>query len=105
MRTNPEYALLAYRKAILMEVISLIRQRHLSDEGADKPLYAEDVFHADAQVPRENFAQYVQELEVERADLERKLFTFELTQKQTKEQKPNVPQRPPSSKQQKQARR
>lgn len=81
MKTNPEYAKLAYRKTILTETVALLRRNFVPDDVTEQPLrtlVCEDVFQVDAVVPVEGFADFVEELEEQIKSLGHEMKQFEL---------------------------
>lgn len=80
LRTNPAYAHLAYRKAILNRTITFIRRTYLGDELTDpkEVLICEEVFPQDAQIPQEAFQHYLEELNEEAAAINVELSKFQL---------------------------
>jgi len=105
LRTNPVYAHLAYRKAILTRAAVFIRRTYLGDELTDpkEVLVCEDVFPQDAQIPQEEFQHYLEHLNEEIADVSRQLSRFQLVAPLTqgnheqKRTKSSVQQRPKDS--------
>jgi hypothetical protein len=81
-KTNPAYASLAYRKAILQWVSSSIRNRLLGVTG-DPPeaLLCDDVFPVDAEVPADELVEYIGELNEEEARLGLEMNKFEFTRR------------------------
>jgi hypothetical protein len=80
MRPNLAYLSVAYRKAIIAEVIALLTRRYLPDDSGDAPaiLVCEEVLHRDARVPREAFCDFVAELQEEQSTAESELRKFEI---------------------------
>ena len=80
-RTNPVYAKLSRRRAILGHIASLLSSDYTSVMGSDEPekfIIAEDVFPEDNPVPEEEVQEIIHELELE-ADqirLEQLKFNF-----------------------------
>lgn len=81
-KTNPAYAALAYRKAIVQYVAENIKARFIGVTG-DPPerLMCEEVFPVDAEVPVEDIAQYYTELAEEEAKIDLEMGKFEFTRK------------------------
>lgn len=82
VKTNPVYASIAYRKAIVTATIALVRRQFCIDDSgkARAALVCEEVFHVDAQVPEEEFLNFLNELEDERAKLDLQLRRFTLVE-------------------------
>jgi hypothetical protein len=82
IKTNPAYASLAYRKAIVQFVSSAIRTRLIGLTG-DPPekLMCEDVFPVDAEVPAEELVDFVRQLAEEEAKLDLEMGKFEFTRR------------------------
>ena len=81
MKTNPDYARIAYRRAIIGEIISGLRNDYMSldsDEPA-KVMQCAQVFPEDAEVPQSALISVVTELEQESEALRIELSKFELT--------------------------
>lgn len=82
-RTNPVYAQLAYRKAILGEVITFLTNTFTTaynDEPA-KTIVSEDVFREDSDVPLEDVGGYILELQQEEESLRLELAKFEFVKR------------------------
>jgi hypothetical protein len=78
-KTNPAYAALAYRKAIVQYVAENIKAQFIGVTGEPpNRLMCEEVFPVDAEVPVEDIQQYYAELgeEENRLDLELNKFEF-----------------------------
>jgi hypothetical protein len=88
MKTNPAYAHLAYRKAILTETIALLRRKYTPDHTDDVPkrLLCEEVMHCDAEVPQEEINEFLGELEAGRAEIDLEMKKFEFVRKDAKPQ-------------------
>lgn len=83
-RTNPAYAELAYRKAIVGEVIQLLRNGYTAAYGdePEKEIVSEDVFREDSTVPEGVVVDFIQDLERQEADLELELNRFEFVKRE-----------------------
>lgn len=82
-RTNPAYAHLAYRKAVLGRVVQFLSDEFLartSDEPKDVVL-CEDVFRDDSEVPMGNIEEYIEELQQEEESLRLELSRFEFVKR------------------------
>lgn len=81
IRTNPAYANLAYKKAILDHCVTLLQTEFTRAYGDDEPnqfVLSEDVFREDSQVPEEEIIEFISELQ-ERSEsikLQMRKFTF-----------------------------
>jgi hypothetical protein len=78
-RTNPVYAKLAFRRAIVVHVASLLNSDFTSSMGSDEPekvIHAEDVFPEDNPVPEDEIQDYVNELELEDEQLRLEMLKF-----------------------------
>jgi len=84
-RTNPAYAALAYRKAVVRALVNHLREDYmaLSSTAPNKELYSDDVYKIDSLVPPEAIQGIVEELEQEEqcVKLEMAKFTFDLQEK------------------------
>lgn len=78
-RTNPAYAFIAYRRAILKHVTALLTRDYCSlpNEEPAKHIYSDEVFLCDREVPSEDIGQFIEELEREDAKLLLDLNKFE----------------------------
>lgn len=82
LRTNPAYASLAYRRTIVHQTITYLKREYVGlDEDPKQTLLCEEVLAADAQVPVEEVAQYLGELEQEKHRLTLELGKFEFTRR------------------------
>jgi len=82
MKTNPAYASLAYRKAIVQFVSSSIKTRLLGLTGEPtERLLCDDVFPVDAEVPAEELVDFIGELNEEEARLDLEMNKFEFTRR------------------------
>lgn len=82
LKTNPAYAHIAYQKAMTQETIALLETRYLKADGSEpKPVYCEDVFQADSEIPEEEILFFVRRLHQQKADLTLELQKFEFTRR------------------------
>ncbi len=89
IKTNPAYAYLAYRRAIVQDIIAHLQNSYLGGRGDDpqRKILSDEVFHVDAEVPREEIENYVGELMQKDAHLELEMAKFEFSKKDEDEQK------------------
>ena len=88
IRTNPAYAALAYRRTIIHNAIIMLKREFVGmDSDPNKKMLCEDVLAVDSEVPAEEIAQYVEELEQEHHSLTLELGKFEFTRKNQNEPK------------------
>jgi hypothetical protein len=81
-KTNPAYAAIAYRKAIVQYVAEHIKGQFIGVTGEPpNRLLCEEVFPVDAEVPVEDIQQYYAELAEEEGKLDLELNKFEFTRK------------------------
>jgi hypothetical protein len=80
LRTNPAYAHLAYRRAIVVKLLDYLREEYLTLSSAEprNELICDEVFSADAVVPAAEITLVAEELEQESEHLRLELgkFTF-----------------------------
>jgi len=78
-RTNPAYAFIAYRRAILKHVSALLTRDYCSlpNEEPAKHIYSDEVFTCDREVPSEDIGLFIEDLEREDAKLLLELNKFE----------------------------
>jgi hypothetical protein len=82
VKTNPAYAALAYRRTIIHSMIIFLKRDFVGlDAEPSKKLICEEVLAADSEVPVEEIAQYLEELEREHHNLTFELGKFEFTKK------------------------
>lgn len=83
LKTNPIYAVIAYRKAILQEAISLVQRQFIGAGGAEPRdhIVCEDVFSIDSQVPVEEIQQFVHDLQAQKLQLELEMNEFDFGRK------------------------
>lgn len=101
VRTNPAYATLAYRKAAIKASITYLQREYIGvDADPKQQLICEEVMPVDAEVPIEDIAEYVEELEREHRDLELEMgkFTFQKREDTDGKKQPRSSQKPRGSK-------
>jgi hypothetical protein len=78
MKTDPEYARIAYRKSIVSELKDHLRGRYLalSSVNPEDTILCTDVFSQDSNVPVEEVQAVVEELEQEEESLRLQLARF-----------------------------
>lgn len=78
-RTNPAYAHLAYRRAILQHVTALLLRDYIAPNGNEpnEAIYSDEVYRVDAQVPATDIGKYIEELQAEDAKLLLEMNKFE----------------------------
>lgn len=82
VRTNPAYASLAYRRTIIHQAITYLKREFVGvDEDPKQRMVCEEVLAVDAEVPIEEVASYLQELEREKHELTLELGKFEFTRR------------------------
>jgi hypothetical protein len=84
-RTNPAYATLAYRRAIVHAMVTHLREEYmaLSSSSPAKEMFSEDVFREDSQVPTEAIQQVIEELEQEGEHLRLELAKFKFDKQES----------------------
>jgi hypothetical protein len=84
IKTNPAYAYLAYRKAIIQDVIAYLQNEHLGATGTEpkRKIVSDDVFHVDSDVPREEIEQFLGEMLQKESHLELEMAKFEFKMKE-----------------------
>jgi len=90
IKTNPAYANLAYRKAIIHNIIYRLKRDCVGDSALPPKdtIVAEDVYAVDAEVPIEEIALFIEELVDQKEALELEMAKFEFVKKKpTPEQK------------------
>jgi hypothetical protein len=92
IRTNPAYAYLAYRKAILKHTINYLLSDVVGANGyAPKTtLVCDDVFREDSDVPPEEVLTFVEQLQQEEADLQLEMNKFDFRKPDAQPQSPKV---------------
>jgi len=83
-RTNPAYAALAYRKAVLHSVVTFLDRQFLSPSGvaARETMFSDEVFQIDGEVPQLDISQYMEGLVTEMEIISLEMAKFEFTRKQ-----------------------
>lgn len=82
IKTNPQYAALAYRRTILHDVIMYLKRRYVGlDDDPKDQLICEEVFHMDRVTPPDEIDSYVLELEAEEEQLRLELNKYEFSRK------------------------
>lgn len=92
MRTNPAYAALAYRKAIIGQVIADLTAHYTSAMGDDpkRVIICEEVLHADAEVPVEEIGMFLGELHQQEETLRLELLKFEFVRRKDEQKAEQV---------------
>ena len=105
-RTNPAYAELAYRKAIVGEVIQLLRTGYTAAYGdePEKEIVSEDTFREDSAVPEAVVEAFIEGLERDEADLALELNKFEFVKREEEHVAVRKPKAKTSRKKRSQAR-
>lgn len=86
-RTNPVYAQLAFRRAIVGHVVSLLNSDYTTAQGGDEPdkvIHAQDVFPEDNPVPEDEIQGYISELELEDEELRLEMLKFDFVKQDDK---------------------
>jgi hypothetical protein len=86
-RTNPVYLEIAYRKAVLGEVISLLRSNYTGayDDGPKNIIVSEDVLREESDVPEEAVQQLIVDMQQQEESLRLDLLRFDFVErKETK---------------------
>jgi hypothetical protein len=81
-KTNPEYAQLAYRRTILVDVIKQIQRAYLPNDAMPEPqrkLLCDAVFGSDAEVPAEAFQAFLAELHTQAETISVEMTDFNFT--------------------------
>jgi hypothetical protein len=96
--TNPAYAALAYRRAVLGEVVSLLSREYTEQNGvpAKGVIYAEEISRSDSEVPQEEIGRFMEELQQEEESLRLELAKFDFVRRD--EQKPKQVRKPQAKK-------
>lgn len=78
-RTNPAYAFLAYRRAIVQHVTNLLVRDYTAPMNSEpnKQIYSDDVMRGDEEVPVAEVVRYIEELQQEDASLVLEMNKFE----------------------------
>lgn len=103
LRTNPEFAYLAYRKTIINRTIVFLRRQFLPDEQSQprEVLVCEEVFPVDSHTPPEEVQSYIEHLTEEVAELDRQIRGFEFVPPPKREQHEQKRQKGPKQQNQK----
>lgn len=101
IKTNPAYAALAYRKAIIHTLIYKLKRDCIGDSSnpPKEKLVSEDVFPVDGEVPVEEVALFVEELVDQKEAIELEMAKFEFTRKKSPTHEPTVHSQEAQSKQ------
>ena len=87
IRTNPEYAVMAYRKALLGQCIAhLTRFTSSMGEAPREKVIAEEVIREESEVPEEEIQDFILGLEQERESLRLELAKFEFVKRKSNDQ-------------------
>ena len=83
IRTNPAYAHLAYRKAILQHTINYLMDDYVGRDGESPKgtIFCDEVFKEDSEIPSEDIYEIVEDLRIEVANVELELSMFEFTRR------------------------
>ena len=86
MKTNEAYAQIAYRHAIIGEIIAGLRNDFmaLDSDKPQKTIHCEQVFPEDSEVPQGALISVINELEQESESLRIELSKFQLTKNEGK---------------------
>ncbi len=97
MRTNPAYAALAYRKAILGEVIARLTVDYTAAMGNNpsRVIVCEEVLREDSDVPPGEIGSYLEELQQQEESLRLELLKFDFVRRdEQKAKQVRKPQQP-----------
>lgn len=92
-RTNPAYAAIAYKKAILDHMVTLLQTEFTTAYGDEEPnqfILSEDVFREDSQVPEEEIHEFIADLQQQSEGLRLQLKQFAFVQEHAQEQQKNA---------------
>ena len=83
-RTNPAYATLAYRKAVVGHLITYLVKDYTSARGGEpaETITSEDVFREDDEVPESEIHRYIQELQQEEESTRLQMLKFDFVERQ-----------------------
>lgn len=83
-RTNPAYLELAYRKAIVGELITMLTNEYTKaySEQARRKVAAEDVYKEDSEVPEEHIHEFITDLQQEEEHLRLELSKFDFVKRE-----------------------
>ena len=82
-RTNPVYLEIAYRKAVLGEVISLLRSNYTGayDDAPKNVIVSEDVLREESDVPEEAVQQLIVDMQQQEESLRLDLLRFDFVER------------------------
>ena len=82
-RTNPAYAYLAYRKAIVGHVVAMLVKDCTSALGEpEQHISSEDVFRDEAEVPEREIHQFINELQQQEESLRLEMLKFDFVKRE-----------------------
>ncbi len=107
MRTNPVYRELAHQKAIVAELIDVLRTKYTPAFGdePDQKIVCEDVFRDDSEVPQDSIEDFIGVLSKQEADLDLELNKFEFVKREGKDASVTSKKKKTSSRSRRPARR
>jgi hypothetical protein len=93
-RTNPEYAAMAYRKALLGVCVAHLT-RHTGAMGEDPvgSIVSEDVVREDSLVPEEEIVDFITEMQQEQESLRLEMSRFDFVKRVDDDSSKHKPQR------------
>ena len=82
-RTNPAYAALAYRKAIVAELVARLQHDYTAamGENPSRVIISDEVPKVDSEVPEEEIGMYIEELQQEEESLRLELLKFDFVRR------------------------
>ena len=81
-KTNPEYAAMAYRKAILGECVThLLRFTPAMGEEPKGRIYSEDTIRDDSEVPQDDLQDFILSLQQEAESLRLEMAKFDFVKR------------------------
>jgi hypothetical protein len=88
-RTNPAYAELAYRRAILRHLVNHMLTRFVGRTGQPPAelIICDEVFREDSEVPNESIVAFVEELQEREASTALELGKFEFRRRDGEQQR------------------
>ena len=87
-RTNPEYAAMAYRKALLSECVSFLKSYTALMGGEPKgKIVSEDVVRDDSEVPQEEILEFITGLQQESEGLRLEMAKFDFVKREVDDQR------------------
>jgi hypothetical protein len=95
--TNPDYKKLAYRRALLTEVMAQLKRNYMPDDTGRPPpktLRCEHLFGGDAEVPPEAVSDLFGELYKQATDVAVEMTNYNFTRTNTSEPKQAEPKEP-----------